>query len=239
MQDKLNKNNLIGKKRKSPDTISREIKKDNFKKGKKCKRQLLKEKIEKDGKKNELDLKNMVCHQESNLKNEKFEYYYKTQFSKLFQTPEKFEEFITKLREKLPCLFLINKAHPFHEGYRNFLLDESFLKKILGDQYNLIKIEIKNLINYKECLNLVYNININRMELKENGLFKNFHTFIQFGVDGGVISRQEAVNVIPPILMQASPKDHLLEMSAAHGSKSAQCLETIYEKYDFLDKNII
>ena len=178
----------------------------------------------------------MVCHQESNLKNEKFEYYYKTQFSKLFQTPEKFEEFITKLREKLPCLFLINKAHPFHEGYRNFLLDESFLKKILGDQYNLIKIEIKNLINYKECLNLVYNININRMELKENGLFKNFHTFIQFGVDGGVISRQEAVNVIPPILMQASPKDHLLEMSAAHGSKSAQCLETIYEKYDFLDK---
>ena len=52
MQDKLNKNNLIGKKRKYPDNISREIKKDNFKKGKKCKRQLLKEKIEKDGKKN-------------------------------------------------------------------------------------------------------------------------------------------------------------------------------------------
>ena len=50
------------------------------------------------------------------------------------------------------------------------LLDESFLKKLLNEQYNLIKIDLKNLTNFKEWINLVYNININRMELKKNDL---------------------------------------------------------------------
>ena len=237
MEDEDSKNDLIGKKRESPDNNnSEEDNKDKSKKGKRGKKHNKKDKKEKDAKKNELAWKNIEFHNESNLKNEKFEYYYKTQFSKLFQTPEKFEELISKLREKLPCVFRISKAHPFHEGYKNFLLDESFLKKILGEQYNLIKIELKNLTNYKEWLNLVYNININRMELKKNDLLKNFHKFIQFGVDGGVISRQEAVSMIPPMLMQTSPQDHLLDMCAAPGSKTAQFLETIYEKYDFLDK---
>ena len=110
-----------------------------------------------------------------NLKNEKFEFYYKKQFSKIFSSPEYFEELISKLREKLPCFFRISKAHPFHENYKKLLLDESFLKKLLNEQFSLIKIELNNLTNYKEWLDLVYNININRMELKKNDLLKNFH----------------------------------------------------------------
>ena len=74
------------------------------------------------------------------------------------------------------------------------------------------------------------------MELKKNDLLKNFHKFIQFGVDGGVISRQEAVSMIPPMLMQTLPNDKIFDMCAAPGSKTAQFLETVYENYDFLDK---
>ena len=66
---------------------------------------------------------------------------------------------------------------------------------------------------------------------------KNFHKFIQYGVDGGVVSRQEAVSMIPPMLMQISPEDKLFDMCAAPGSKTAQFLETVYENYNFLDKN--
>ena len=234
MEDnKDNKENkdLLGKKRESPDKIN----KNKDKKGKKNKKDK-KAKKEKDDKKNEIAWKNIAFNQEKNLKNEKFEYYYKTQFSKLFPTPEKFEELVSKLREKLPTVFRISKAHHFHEGFKKMLFDETFLKKLLSDQYNLIKIQIKDLTNYKEWKNLVYNININRMELKKNDLLKNFHKFIQFGVDGGVISRQEAVSMIPPMLMRTVPTDHLLDMCAAPGSKTAQFLETIYENYDFLDK---
>ena len=74
------------------------------------------------------------------------------------------------------------------------------------------------------------------MELKKNDLLKNFHKFIQFGVDGGVISRQEAVSMIPPMLMQTKSSDKILDMCAAPGSKTAQFLETVYENYNFLDK---
>ena len=229
MESEKESDKLIGKKREAP-------KKNDKKKNKSNKKQKQEDKKEKDEKKNEIAWKNIAFNQEKNLKNEKFEYYYKTQFSKLFPTPEKFEELISKLREKLPCVFRISKAHPFHEGYKNMLLDESFLKKLLNEQYNLIKIDLKNLTNFKEWINLVYNININRMELKKNDLLKNFHKFIQFGVDGGVISHQEAVSMIPPMLMQTKSTDHLLDMCAAPGSKTAQFLETIYEGYDFLDK---
>ena len=204
MEDEKDSDKLIGKKREAPN------KKE--KKGKKDKKNQKQDKKEKDEKKNEIAWKNIAFNNEQNLKNEKFEFYYKTQFAKLFPTSEKFEELISKLREKLPCVFRISKAHSFHEGYKNMLLDESFLKKILNEQYNLIKIDLKNLTNFKEWINLVYNININRMELKKNDLLKNFHKFIQFGVDGGVISRQEAVSMIPPMLMQTKSTDHLLDM---------------------------
>ena len=241
MEEEKDNNKLIGKKREPEDNNINEEKKEEKKgkkdkKDKKSKRKDKKEKNEKNEKKNEIAWQNIAFHQENNLKNEKFEFYYRTQFSKLFTTEEKFNELISKLREKLPCVFRISKAHHFHEGYKKMLLDESFLKKLLSDQFNLIKIELKNLTNFKEWINLVYNININRMELKKNDLLKNFHKFIQFGVDGGVISRQEAVSMIPPMLMQTNPTDHIFDMCAAPGSKTAQFLETVYEHYDFLDK---
>ena len=234
MEDEKDNNKLIGKKRETPEKICQ--KNEQKEKGGKKNKKNKKEKKEKDDKKNEIAWKNIAFNQEQNLKNEKFEFYYKTQFSQIFPTKEKFEELISKLREKLPTVFRISKAHPFHEGFKKMLLDESFLKRLLSDQYNLIKIDLKNLTNYKEWINLVYNININRMELKKNDLLKNFHKFIQFGVDGGVISRQEAVSMIPPMLMRTSPTDKILDMCAAPGSKTAQFLETIYEKYNFLDK---
>ena len=238
-----NKEKLIGKKRENNEKKNnKEQKKEENKeyknegkRGKKSKKNRNKEKKEKNEKKNELAWQK-INQEERQLKNEKFEYYYKTQFTQFFPTDEKFEELLSKLREKLPSVIRLSKAHYFHEGYKKLLLDNTYIKSLLGEQMNLIKIELKNLTSFKEWLGLVYNININRMELKKNDLLKNFHKFIQFGVDGGVISRQEAVSMIPPMLMQTSPTDKLLDMCAAPGSKTAQFLETVYEKYDFLDK---
>ena len=117
MEDENDKNKLIGKKRESPEKEEAKEKPPKEKKGKRNKKDK-KEKKEKDEKKNEIAWKNIAFQEEKNLKNEKFEFYYKTQFSKIFPTPEKFEELISKLREKLPTVFRISKAHPFHEGYK-------------------------------------------------------------------------------------------------------------------------
>ena len=84
MESEKESDKLIGKKREAP-------KKNDKKKNKSNKKQKQEDKKEKDEKKNEIAWKNIAFNQEKNLKNEKFEYYYKTQFSKLFPTPEKFE----------------------------------------------------------------------------------------------------------------------------------------------------
>ena len=39
------------------------------------------------------------------------------------------------------------------------------------------------------------------MELKKNSDLSKFHKFIQKSVDSGLISRQEAVSMIPPMLL--------------------------------------
>ena len=234
-----NKSQLIGKKREKEEKKEEKQgkneveEKSNQKQSKKSKKEKRKEKNEK---KNEIAWEHIGL-QEKQLKNEKFEFYYKKQLAQFFPNEEKFEELLSKLREKLPCVFRLNKAHHFHEGFKNLLLNESFIKSLIGDQANMIKIELKNLTSFKEWANLVYSININRMELKKNDSLKNFHKFIQYGVDGGVVSRQEAVSMIPPMLMQISPEDKLFDMCAAPGSKTAQFLETVYENYNFLDKN--
>ena len=240
---------LIGKKREKEEKSQSQQKEEKEKKEekeeksqndgqkkKKGKRAKKKERKENNEKKNEIAWQKVAQQDDKQWKNEKFEYYYTNQFIQFFPTREKFEELLSKLREKLPCVFRLSKAHPFHEGYQKMLLDDSYIKSLLGEQANLIKIELKNLTSFKEWINLVYNININRMELKKNDLLKNFHKFIQFGVDGGVISRQEAVSMIPPMLMQTSATDKILDMCAAPGSKTAQFLETVYENYNFLDK---
>ena len=79
------------------------------------------EKEKRNKEKNEKGWKNMVNFK-NELKNEKFEFYYKTQLGQYFPTPESWETFLAKLKEKLPCVFRVSKAHPFHKDFLKLLL---------------------------------------------------------------------------------------------------------------------
>ena len=59
---------------------------------------------EKNKKKNKAGWDNIINFTKE-LKNEKFEFYYKTQLSEYFKTEEEFESFINKLKEKLPLQY--------------------------------------------------------------------------------------------------------------------------------------
>ena len=83
---------------------------DKRKKGKRSKNKKEKKKIKK--------MKQVAQQQDKQWKNENFGNYYTNQFTQFFPTKEKFEELISKLREKLPYVFRLSKAHPFHEGYQ-------------------------------------------------------------------------------------------------------------------------
>lgn len=44
----------------------------------------------------------------------------------------------------------------------------------------------------------------------------------------GNISRQEAVSMVPPLLMDIQPHQWVLDMCAAPGSKTAQIIEAVH-----------
>ena len=223
-----NNNNFSNKKRKPEKNIENLTKKEEFKR------------------KNEEGWKNLI-HYDKDLHNEKFEFYYKNQLSQYLPTQEDFNNFLSKLKEKLPTVFRISKSHPFFNIYKSFITNNEFIQSLINNnnennnnnnnENNKISIQPKNLTTFEEWKNLVYNINIPRMELKKSNELSKFHKFIQQSVDSGLISRQETVSMIPPMLLQSKKGEKIFDMCAAPGSKTAQFLETFYDNYDFLDKN--
>ena len=56
----------------------------------------------------------------------------------------------------------------------------------------------------------------------------NFHRFLVSETEVGNISRQEAVSMIPVLLLDVQPNHYVLDTCASPGSKTAQILEAIH-----------
>lgn len=64
--------------------------------------------------------------------------------------------------------------------------------------------------------------------IRKNEAFKKFQHFLVYETDAGNISRQEAVSMIPPLLLDVLPHHCVLDVCAAPGSKSVQLLEALH-----------
>lgn len=128
----------------------------------------------------------------------------------------------------------VNVSHKFWEKFRSILTNPDLIKNFLGEDFG-IKITPKNLVNIKRYEDLIFTINLPRSEFRKNDNYSKFHKFIADSVNSGLLSRQEAVSMIPPLLMQIKPTDGILDTCAAPGSKTAQFFEVIYKDYDFLN----
>ena len=65
---------------------------------------------------------------------------------------------------------------------------------------------------------LVWQLNTYRKALKKSKALKELHQFIQKASDSGLISRQELVSMLPPLLLNAQPNELILDMCAAPGN---------------------
>lgn len=61
---------------------------------------------------------------------------------------------------------------------------------------------------------------------------RKFQHFLVYETDAGNFSRQEAVSMIPPLLLDVQPGHTALDMCAAPGSKSVQILEALHGHAD-------
>ncbi|KAK3811791.1 MAG: S-adenosyl-L-methionine-dependent methyltransferase [Benniella sp.] len=67
-----------------------------------------------------------------------------------------------------------------------------------------------------------------RTLLRKSPEYAKFHQFLVAETEVGNISRQEAVSMIPPLLLDIQPQHWVMDMCAAPGSKTAQIIEMVH-----------
>lgn len=156
--------------------------------------------------------------------NEKFVKYYK--HMKICPEDE-WDSFIETLQNDLPTTFRIsgsqNKVeankllniieHEFGETF----LDEETAKEI-GRPYPLPW--------YPN--NLAWQMDATRKQIRRSESLYKFHNFLMAETESGSISRQEAVSMIPPLVLDVQPHHKVLDTCAAPGSKTAQIIEALH-----------
>jgi 16S rRNA C967 or C1407 C5-methylase (RsmB/RsmF family) len=73
--------------------------------------------------------------------------------------------------------------------------------------------------------NVLYELTVPRELLKKNLGLKAVHKLIQRANDSGVLTRQEIVSMLPPLLLGIEAHHSVFDMCAAPGSKTAQVFE--------------
>ncbi|XP_033930209.1 RNA cytosine C(5)-methyltransferase NSUN2 [Melopsittacus undulatus] len=155
--------------------------------------------------------------------NELFERYYR----ELGIVPDgEWGDFMAALREPLPATLRIT-------GYRSHAreilhcLKEKYFKELEDLEVDGQKVEMPQSLSwYPE--ELAWHTNLSRKILRKSPLLEKFHQFLVSETECGNISRQEAVSMIPPLLLNVNPHHKILDMCAAPGSKTAQLIEMLH-----------
>jgi 16S rRNA C967 or C1407 C5-methylase (RsmB/RsmF family) len=75
---------------------------------------------------------------------------------------------------------------------------------------------------------LGWNMKSDRKAIRSQPEYQAFHTWLKAATENGDISRQEAVSMIPPLLLGVKSDHLVLDMCAAPGSKTAQLVEMMH-----------
>lgn len=188
------------------------------------------------------------------MQNTKFDLYYRRQLDPILDsgdatTPEMIKEnkdkdfkaFVEQLRIKLPITFRVNPLNVGFETLTELFCSDTFVKDWCEKNKNnpdlkpkegridsltedeLANLKFKWIEFYPE--KLLYQIPLTREILRKDSVLTSIHKFIQQSNDSGLLTRQEIVSMIPPLLLGVKPKHKIFDACAAPGSKTAQLLE--------------
>ncbi|CAG2218307.1 NSUN2 [Mytilus edulis] len=150
--------------------------------------------------------------------NANYEQYYKEQG--IIKEAE-WEAFLESMRQPLPTTFRIT-------GFRG---EAQEMLKIIKNEY------ITKLVSNDECPvhslpwypnELGWQIDLSRREIRHQQDLQPLKEFLLNETESGNISRQEAVSMIPPLVLDVKPHHKVLDMCAAPGSKTAQLIELLH-----------
>ncbi|KAG7500215.1 tRNA (cytosine(34)-C(5))-methyltransferase [Solea senegalensis] len=159
--------------------------------------------------------------------NKLFEHYY----MELGLVPEgEFEQFMEAMREPLPATIRIT-GYKSHAKEILHCLKEKYFKDIQELEIDGQKIEAPQALCWYPD-DQAWHTNMSRKIIRKSPLLEKFHQFLVSETESGNISRQEAVSMIPPLLLKIESHHKILDMCAAPGSKTAQLIEMLHADMD-------
>lgn len=159
--------------------------------------------------------------------NAAFESYYKS----LHLFPEdEWQAFKTSCQTDLPLTFRITGSRK-HADEILTLFEENHLKNLSNIEFEgeMIK-PPKRLTWYPN--GLAWQLDVSKKVLRKNEQFAKTQRFLVLETGTGNISRQEAVSMIPPLILDVQSHHSVLDMCAAPGSKTAQLIEALHKDTD-------
>ncbi|ORZ39205.1 S-adenosyl-L-methionine-dependent methyltransferase [Catenaria anguillulae PL171] len=159
------------------------------------------------------------------LTNERFETYYQAQ--NIIPDPQEWESFLAAFRKPLPVTFRFTGSSSYAKALAASCHTKYFpsMQNVTMDDGTQID-PPKPLAWYPD--QLAYQYAVDRATIRKHEGFRRFHQFLTAETEIGNLSRQEAVSMIPPLLLDVHPHHRVLDMCAAPGSKTAQLIEAVH-----------
>lgn len=168
--------------------------------------------------------------------NEAFEAYYKAQ---QLVPDDQWDQFLETLRAPLPASFRITSYFGSQSlALKQIVESQNFMKN--SNENNGTNNGNGDCTSEKPILTplpwipdgLGWQLSTSRVEIRKSERLQMIHNFLISETEAGFISRQEAVSMIPPLVLDVKPHHKVLDMCAAPGSKTAQIIELLHAGQD-------
>lgn len=147
---------------------------------------------------------------------------------------EEFEKFLHAIRADLPTTFRITGCRSEAKKLLNIIQTEFFNTYVVNSDIQQPQGDATTPILTKPvCLpwypnELAWQLELTRKDIRRSESLYKLHNFLIAETTAGSISRQEAVSMIPPLVLDVQPHHKVLDMCAAPGSKTAQLIEALH-----------
>ncbi|KRW98728.1 hypothetical protein PPERSA_03863 [Pseudocohnilembus persalinus] len=152
-----------------------------------------------------------------------FKEYYKEILKQEFQNQEQFEHFWKFLQEKLPIAFRINNSLQ-NIGFFEQNFQKQYIKNVKNKFWDLQQ------LNWLKNVYIIYQNNPMGQDESLKPIQQKFFKEIEIANSAGLLSRQELVSMLPPLLLDPQPDDVVFDACSAPGSKTTQLLEIMHRK---------
>ncbi|CAE6460989.1 unnamed protein product, partial [Rhizoctonia solani] len=139
------------------------------------------------------------------------------------------DEFWASLKVILPTTFRVAGSRTVRRTAQelNSIIKEQYVPSLKGVEFEGQVVKPPRQLPWYPG-GLGWQLDVSKSALRKTPEFKRFHNFLVYETEVGNISRQEAVSMIPPLLLDIQPHHTVIDMCAAPGSKTAQLLEALH-----------